>query len=294
MNFVDLNVFKHVANLQSVSLAAKELHMTQPAVTHIINKLEKRYSLTLFHRSRQGTMLTEDGKEFLTCVDQLLLDYEKLEHTAFQLKNKGLYKISLATYPSVTVYCLAECMQLGSFDHKKYALAVKEGSGQEVSNWLASGSADFSISVKEQLVPGFSHHLLGADPYVIVSSKSVPANLTKDELQHYPFIMPLSGCKEVLEPYFKKNHIVINKIMESDSISSTLALTLQLNGITAVPISGLNKQIIDQYTIQPIAIDIQRELIMQWSPKKESDSLFMSFVEDLSVQLQNKKANTSQ
>lgn len=124
MNVFDFKVFKYVARLNSISLAAKELHMTQPAITHIVNKLEKRYAITLFDRSRQGTILTENGKEFLVCVDRLLMEYENLEETALQLKNNNLYKIVLATYPSVTVYCLAECIELGNFDQSQYVLAV--------------------------------------------------------------------------------------------------------------------------------------------------------------------------
>ncbi|KEK24098.1 LysR family transcriptional regulator [Bacillus gaemokensis] len=292
MNLFDFKVFKGVAHLKSISLAAKELHMTQPAITHIINKLEKRYSLTLFDRSRQGTVLTENGKEFLVCVNQLLIEYENLENIAFQLKNKSLYKIVLATYPSVTVYCLAECIELGSFDQSKYVLAVREGSYQEVLEWMSTGNADFAISIKENLIPGFQYRFIGEDPYVLVSAKSVPSNLIAADLKKYPFIMPLSGCKEVLEPYLKQNEITINKVMESETISSTLALTLQINGITIVPLSGLNKQIINDFLIQPLEIKIQRQLIMQWSLKKENDPLFISFIDNLLTQLQKRKADS--
>lgn len=64
--FLILKSFTYVARLNSISLAAKELHMTQPAITHIINKLEKRYAITLFDRSRQGTILTENGKRIFS------------------------------------------------------------------------------------------------------------------------------------------------------------------------------------------------------------------------------------
>jgi LysR family tdc operon transcriptional activator len=289
MNVFDFKVFKYVARLNSISLAAKELHMTQPAITHIINKLEKRYAITLFDRSRQGTVLTENGRGFLVCLDRLLIEYENLEETALKLKNKSLYKIVLATYPSVTVYCLAECIELGNFDQNQYVLAVREGSYQEVLDWLSAGSADFSISIKENLIPGFHYDVIGEDPYVMVSSKSVPPNLTINDIKNYPFIMPLSGCKEVLEPYLMKNEITVNKVMESESISSALALALQVNGITIVPVSGLHKQIIHDVIVQPIEIKIPRQLIMQWSPKKENDPLFLEFVTNLLAQLQKKK-----
>ncbi|KFN09840.1 lysR substrate binding domain protein [Bacillus pseudomycoides] len=122
-----------------------------------------------------------------------------------------------------------ECIELGNFDQSQYVLAVREGSYQEVLDWLSSGSADFSISIKENLISGFHYDVIGEDPYVMVSSKSVPSDLTIKELKNYPFIMPLSGCKEVLEPYLTKNEIVVNKVMESETISSALALMFPVN-----------------------------------------------------------------
>lgn len=77
--------------------------------------------------------------------------------------------------------------------------------------------------------------------------------------------------------------------MESETISSALALALQVNGITIVPVSGLHKQIINDFIVQPIEIKIPRQLIMQWSPKKENNPLFLAFVKNLLNQLQQKK-----
>ncbi|MGS0534138.1 LysR family transcriptional regulator (plasmid) [Bacillus mycoides] len=290
MNIFDFKVFKYVAQFKSISVAAKELHMTQPAITHIINKLEKRYSLTLFDRSRQGTLLTENGQEFLIYVNQLLNEYENLENTAFKLQNKSFNKIVLATNPSFTVYCLAECIELENLNQSKYVLTVREGSCQEIFDWMSTGNADFSITLKEKLIPGFHYQVIGEDPYVMVSTKSVPSNLTTEDMEKYPFIMLLSNGKEVIESYLRQNKIAMNKVMESETISSTLALTLQINGITIVPLSGLNKKIINDFVIQPLEIKIQRPLIMQWSPKKESDPLFMSFKDNLLAQL---KKNTN-
>jgi LysR family transcriptional regulator, tdc operon transcriptional activator len=288
MNLFDFKVFKQVAQLESISLAAKELHMTQPAVSHIINKLEERYSLVFFNRSRQGTRLTENGQKFLNSVNLLLTEYENLENKAFKLKNDNLYKIVLATYPSVTIYCVAECLESGSFDHSQYVIAIREGKEQEVLDWMSSGNADFSISIKEHLIPGFSFRFLGEDPYILVSAKTVPSILSSTDLVNYPFIMPLSSHNEVLEAYLKLNKIEINKVMESETISSTLALTQQINGITIVPLSGLNKNIVNDFVIQPLEINIQRDIIMQWSPQKESDPLFTSFIHNLSSQLQKR------
>ena len=61
MNYTYLNVFYTVAKLQNISKAAKELDVTQPAVSRIISNIEKEYNTKLFFRSKTGVTLTRDG-----------------------------------------------------------------------------------------------------------------------------------------------------------------------------------------------------------------------------------------
>ena len=53
-----LRVFEAVADYQSISAAAKTIHLTQPSVTQAIGHLESRIGSTLFDRRRTGCYLT--------------------------------------------------------------------------------------------------------------------------------------------------------------------------------------------------------------------------------------------
>jgi molybdate transport repressor ModE-like protein len=61
MEFRDLRVFVAVAEQGSLSAAARRLHMSQPAVTQIIQTLEKKLSGRLLERNHVGASLTEKG-----------------------------------------------------------------------------------------------------------------------------------------------------------------------------------------------------------------------------------------
>ncbi len=63
----DLWIFKHVAELQSVSRAAEKLGYVQPNVSQRIKSLEDELGARLFMRNNRGVTLTEEGK--------VLLDY---------------------------------------------------------------------------------------------------------------------------------------------------------------------------------------------------------------------------
>lgn len=52
-----------INDYQSISLAAENLHISQPALSQAIKNLEKNLNLTLLNRTYRGVNLTEDGKK---------------------------------------------------------------------------------------------------------------------------------------------------------------------------------------------------------------------------------------
>ncbi|MEH7388838.1 LysR family transcriptional regulator, partial [Bacillus sp. JJ1474] len=75
-------VFCKVGNCKSFSKAAKELYMTQPAVSQSIMQLEKELDTRLFNRTPKGVTFTDEGK--------LLFEYT---HSAINLIDVGEEKI---------------------------------------------------------------------------------------------------------------------------------------------------------------------------------------------------------
>jgi DNA-binding transcriptional LysR family regulator len=75
MNFPNirhLRAFREVARLQSVNKASKSVHLSQPAITQAIAKLEKQLAISLFDRHAQGMTLTGQGALFLKRVEAAL------------------------------------------------------------------------------------------------------------------------------------------------------------------------------------------------------------------------------
>ena len=56
------HIFYTVAKNKNISLAAKELYISQPAISKAISKLENNLETTLFIRSSRGVTLTEEGR----------------------------------------------------------------------------------------------------------------------------------------------------------------------------------------------------------------------------------------
>ncbi|WP_417833141.1 LysR family transcriptional regulator [Thalassospira xiamenensis] len=63
-----LRTFDAVGRLGSLTRAAQELGLTQPAVTYQIRRVEEQLGLSLFHRSQGGSRLTEAGEVLFRAV----------------------------------------------------------------------------------------------------------------------------------------------------------------------------------------------------------------------------------
>lgn len=99
MNLNQLYYFRKLAELQHYTKAATELYISQPSLSYSITNLEKELGTTLFQKKGRNVVLTNHGKEFYTCVDEVLT---RLDDGVTMLKQKiniSTTKINIGTIP---------------------------------------------------------------------------------------------------------------------------------------------------------------------------------------------------
>src|SRR6266550_3713560 len=72
INLDQLRAFVEVIRLGSFTAAAKELNLTQPAITHQVQELERRFKVPLFERFGKRAYLTQAGETLIEHARQLL------------------------------------------------------------------------------------------------------------------------------------------------------------------------------------------------------------------------------
>jgi LysR family transcriptional regulator, glycine cleavage system transcriptional activator len=106
-----LKAFEAAARSESFTRAAKELNVTQGAVSHQVKALEDTLGLKLFHRERQRLILTEAGRDYLTVIrdalDQIAVGTERL------LQRQGSGVLTVSTSPDFAAKWLVN--RLGRF-----------------------------------------------------------------------------------------------------------------------------------------------------------------------------------
>ena len=85
MKINQLYYFKTVAELGKISLAAKKLYVSPPALSIAISNLERDLGVRLFERSNNRILLNEQGRAYLEFVNQILDDLEEAKQTVVNM-----------------------------------------------------------------------------------------------------------------------------------------------------------------------------------------------------------------
>ncbi len=145
---IDLELYKVfyvVAKNKHMTKASEELHISQPAISQSIKKLEDQLGGTLFLRSNKGMELTEEGKMFYEYVKGALELINNAEHefTSFKDLSKGEIKIGCST--TLTKLILIDVLK--DF-HKTYPhinIQITNDLTSNLINSLKLGKLDFVI-----------------------------------------------------------------------------------------------------------------------------------------------------
>lgn len=145
---IDLELYKvfyTVAKNKHMTRASEELHISQPAISQSIKKLEEQLGGTLFLRSNKGMELTEEGKMFFEYVKGALELIKNAENdfTSYKDLTKGEIKIGCST--TLTKLLLLDT--INEF-HKKYPninFQIENDLTSTLINDLKLGKLDFVI-----------------------------------------------------------------------------------------------------------------------------------------------------
>ena len=145
-NLNDLQAFRAVAELNSFRKAAEALHVSQPAFSRRIEKLEEALGVKLLDRTTRRVNLTSVGREFDRKVQQLLDD---LDHTLLGIRGVAatrMGEVTIACVPSTVYYFVSQVISRYHERYPKIRVKVLDASANEVLATVSSGEADFGLN----------------------------------------------------------------------------------------------------------------------------------------------------
>ncbi len=171
MRHVQLRAFHHVALTGSFSGAAEALHVTQPAISDQIRKLEEEYDTLLFNRAKRQVTLTGAGRDLLAITRRLF----DAEDQALQLlsENRALQGGTLRIVADSAAHVLRV---LATFRarYPGVRVTIRSGNSQQVMDSLHAYDADLGVVGEVPAGEVFDHLLLNATPITAFVAASHP------------------------------------------------------------------------------------------------------------------------
>lgn len=236
-----LTIFLKVSDCQSITKAAEELHLTQPAVSIQLKKLQDQFEIPLTEVVGRQLYVTDFGKEIARRSRKILEESEGIKYTIDQYKGllTGKIRISVvSTGKYVIPYFLKPFMDL----HPGIDISIDVSNKNKVVEGLIKNESDFSLvsvlpeEVKIDKVELMENrlYLVGHNDYLDRVKK--PKDMEKVTLL---FREQGSATRKVMEQYIDEKKIVVGKSMELVSNEAIKQAIYAGIGCSIVPLIGL-------------------------------------------------------
>lgn len=205
MTLEQLRLFVAVAECEHVTRAAQAVGRTQSAVSAAIAGLERRASVTLFHRVGRRIQLTEDGRHFLAEARAVLAQAEAAERALSDFA--GLKRGTLSVMASQTIgsYWLPQKLVAFCARHPQVTVKALIGNTAEVAAAVAEGKVEIGLVEGAVLDPALEQSLVGRDRLTIVAHarhawvKKPPRAVSELLKENWVLREPGSGTRSAFE-----------------------------------------------------------------------------------------------
>jgi DNA-binding transcriptional LysR family regulator len=240
-----LKVFEAVARNLSFSRAAEELHLTQPAVSTQVSKLEEHAGLPLFEQLGKKIHLTPAGAQMLQSSRAIIQQFQEVEEAMTQFKGVSGGKLNV-TVISAGDYFFPRLLVEFASRHSEVTLNFGVCNREELLGQLADNLTDLAIMVRPPVGADTVAEAFAPHPYVIVAAPDHPLVARKripvSRLAREPFIVREKGSdtwhsmEEAFGPHLGELNIAM-EIKSTETIKQAVMAGMGVSFLSAHTIS---------------------------------------------------------
>lgn len=237
-----LKVFCTVAETKSFSKASEIIHLTQPAVSLLVQAIEEIYETKLFDRGSNTVTLTPAGEMLYKYAKEILNLYAAAEKNIGEITGFVKGSISLGASSTIGNYLLPGVIADFRKTHPKIKVHLLVGNTKRIVELLNSGNIDIGLVEGDVARQKMVVEKLIADELVLIVSPLHPwakkKSISVVEITKEPFIFREegSGTRQVIEKYLGKYRITPQDMMTSLVLGSTEAIKETVEGTMGIAI----------------------------------------------------------
>lgn len=233
-----------IVELGSFTKAADMLGYTQPAMSQMINSLEKELSIKLLYRSRYGIRLTIEGEKLYPFIQKTISQYQSMLEMTKELKGLDTGIIRIGTISSISCHWLPKLIKEFWRQYPKVQFTLHQGDYTTIPEWVRAGQVDFGF-VNPDAVSGMKTQFIKeGELAAVLPADHILANkpfVSLEELAAEPFLLLEEGAmSEPLEAFHRAGLKPDIKLRVHDDYSILSMIEIGL-GVSIIPKLVLEK-----------------------------------------------------
>lgn len=241
-NLSSYRIFYAVANAGNISKAAKELYISQPAISKSIQKLEDSVGVRLFDRSSRGVTLTSEGELLYSHVksafETLSLGEEKLRRSIAL----GVGHLSIGVSSTLCKYILLPYLKDFIKKYPHINISISCHSTNQTLALLEDGKLDVGLIGKPENSKNIDFYCLREIEDIFVATDDYLhilklRGIESDQILQNSTLMLLDKenmTRQYIDDYFQSNHITIQDTIEVSNMDLLIEMSKISLGVGCV------------------------------------------------------------
>ncbi|TDL39642.1 LysR family transcriptional regulator [Arthrobacter nitrophenolicus] len=273
MDLRELQTFRAVAEMGSLTRASDRLHIAQPALSRQIRLLEAELRTALFTRDGRGMRLTPAGEVLLERSAGLMRDVDRMRDDLRSFLGAPTGYVHVGLLPTVSAMVSGAVARRVLHELPAVTLRMSESYSGHLVDWLHRGDLDVAVLYGPSEALHMPTQSLGHESLVAVAASGEHlGNLAEMELSRLlaePLALPSAnhGIRRIIDDAAERAKYPVRVLMEADSFRILVNVAVQGLAVTVLPKSAVRREIEagTLTTARIVSPALDREVIMAWA-----------------------------
>jgi len=246
-----IDAFLAIAELESFSLAAERLHITQPAVSKRIRQLESQVNAPLFDRIGKRSILTPNGRAFKPHAERILQELKSFRSSLSRQQATPSGSLSFATSHHIGLHRLPQVLREFKIMYPRVDLDLHFMDSEDACAAIANNDLELAIvTLPEHSDERLDCESIWVDRLVTVLALDHPlanrGDIEADALLPYPAILPSAGTftRKIINNLFAGRQDRLNIILETNYLETIKVMVSANLGWSILPQSMVDSTLV--------------------------------------------------
>ena len=238
----DLRAFLAVATSLSFSKAAKEMHLSQSALSTLVVRLEATMGSRLFDRTTRAVALTAAGAVLASHAGQLLSELERTVIAVHDVAAVRRGQVALAAMPSLAARIVPRLFRAFGARYPDVRLSLVDTLSEPAFELVREGRVDFALTAANPAYTDLDYAPLTTDSFVLLAARAHPLGRARgpvrftDTLSSPHISMSRhTSVRQYVEAAALQNGFAFHPAYEVDHLATIGAMVVEELGVATLP-----------------------------------------------------------